>query len=115
MKRTDLEKLEGLRLRPQLPGTGNTFGKNAPAQPSRREQRDLDRAAGLVPFAVKLNETLVARLQELARDNPGGMNAVVAELLNKGLEADTDQAPAKEAKPEAKPAKKAPAKAAKGK
>ena len=87
MKKTDLEKLQGLRLKPQagVAGAGGQFGKGAPAAPSRREQRDLDRAAGLVPFAVKLNEELVAKLQALAHGNEGGLNAVVAELLKKGM------------------------------
>jgi hypothetical protein len=87
MKRTDLDKLKGLRLKPQagVPGAASAFGKTAPAAPSRREQRELDRAAGLVPFAVKLNEALVARLHTLAEGHEGGINAVVAELLEKGL------------------------------
>ena len=68
MKRTDLAKLKGLRLKPQagVPGANSPFGKAAPAAPSRREQRELDRASGLVPFAVKLNEALVKAL-----DDPG--------------------------------------------
>ena len=88
MKKTDLEKLKGLRLKPQ-PGTvgaADKFGKGAPALPSRREQRELDRAAGLVPFAVKLNEQLVAKLHALAQGRDGGLNEVVAELLKKGME-----------------------------
>ena len=88
MKKTDLEKLQGLRLKPRagVAGGGGQFGKGAPAAPSRREQRDLDRAAGLVPFAVKLNEELVAKLHSLAQAREGDLNAVVAELLKKGLE-----------------------------
>lgn len=88
MKKTDLEKLKGLRLKPQSGAAGGAapFGKNPPAQPSRREQRELDRAAGLVPFAVKLNEELVAKLHTLAKDRAGGLNEVVAELLRKGME-----------------------------
>jgi hypothetical protein len=88
MKKTDLEKLKGLRLKPQagIPGAGGQFGKGAPAAPSRREQRELDRAAGLVPFAVKLNEDLVARLHALAQARDGDLNAVVADLLKKGME-----------------------------
>ena len=88
MKKTDLEKLKGLRLKPQaaIAGAAGQFGKAAPAVPSRREQRDLDRAAGLVPFAVKLNEELVAKLHALAQGREGGLNAVVAELLHKGME-----------------------------
>ncbi len=87
MKKTDLEKLKGLRLKPQPGAAGaGQFGKNPPAEPSRREQRELDRAAGLVPFAVKLNEALVAKLHERAKGREGGLNEVVAELLQKGLE-----------------------------
>ena len=88
MKKTDLEKLKGLRLKPQpgAAGAGPAFGKGAPPPPSRREQRDLDRAAGLVPFAVKLNEELVAKLHALAQGREGGLNQVVAELLKKGME-----------------------------
>ncbi len=88
MKKTDLEKLQGLRLKPQarVAGTAGQFGKSAPAAPTRREQRDLDRAAGLVPFAVKLNEELVAKIQALAQAREGDLNAVVAELLKKGLD-----------------------------
>ena len=88
MKKTDLEKLKGLRLKPQagVPGASGQFGKGAPAAPSRREQRDIDRAAGLVPFAVKLNEGMVAALHKLAEGRDGDLNAVVAELLKKGME-----------------------------
>ena len=90
MKKTDLEKLKGLRLKPQ-PGASSppAYGKSAPAAPSRREQREIDRAAGLVPFAVKLNEDLVAKLHERAKGREGGLNEVVAELLKKGLESKT--------------------------
>ena len=87
MKKTDLEKLKGLRLKPKTGATGAaSFGQPLPAAPSRREQRDLDRAAGLVPFAVKLNEELVAKLHALANGREGGLNEVVAELLKKGLD-----------------------------
>jgi len=87
MKKTDLEKLQGLRLKPPpgAAGAPGQFGKNPPQHPSRREQREVDRAAGLVPFAVKLNEELVAKLHELAKGREGGLNEVVAELLEKGL------------------------------
>ena len=89
MKKTDLEKLEGLRLKPQAGAKSAPFGKAAPPQPSRREQRELDRAAGLVPFAVKLNEELVAKLQGLAKAREGDLTAVVTELLKKGLDSKT--------------------------
>ena len=88
MKKTDLEKLQGLRLKPQpgAAGAAGQFGKGVPALPSRREQREIDRAAGLVPFAVKLNEELVAKLHALAEKREGNLNEVVAELLKKGME-----------------------------
>jgi hypothetical protein len=87
MKKTDLEKLKGLRLKPQAATAGSpAFGKSAPTPPGRKEQREMDRAAGLVPFAVKLNEDLVAKLHERAKGREGGLNVVVAELLKKGLD-----------------------------
>jgi len=88
MKKTDLEKLKGLRLKPQAgkPGTGGQFGKPAAEMPGRREQRERDRALGLVPFAVKLNGDLVKEVHALAQSRQMGLNDVVAELLKKGLE-----------------------------
>ena len=53
---------------------------------SRAGASELDRAAGLVPFAVKLNEEVVAKLHALAQGREGGLNAVVSELLKKGME-----------------------------
>lgn len=87
MKKTDLEKLKGLRLRPQAGAAGaqGQFGKQLPAAPGRREQRDIDRALGLVPFAVKLNGELIAQVQALAKSREIALNEVVAELLDKGL------------------------------
>ncbi len=38
-----------------------------------------------MPFACKLEGKLAARLQELAREHPAGMNGLVAEVLEKGL------------------------------
>ena len=51
-----------------------------------KEQREKDRAAGLIPFAVKLNESLVAKLHALAEERKTGINELVAELLEKGME-----------------------------
>jgi hypothetical protein len=47
----------------------------------RREQRKLDQAKGLVPFACKLDEKLVKQLKERADKHEGGMTEVLAELL----------------------------------
>jgi transposase-like protein len=56
----------------------------APAA-DRREQRKLDQAAGLVPFAVKLDQRLVVQLIALAASRGLSMTEVVDELLRKGL------------------------------
>ena len=53
---------------------------------SRKEQRERERAQGLVPFAVKLNQELVKKLHALARERGIPLNEVVAEALEKGLE-----------------------------
>ena len=52
---------------------------------NRREQRKLDQAQGLVPFAVKLNADLIKQIQALAAERNAGLNEIVAELLKKGL------------------------------
>ena len=88
MKRTDLEKLKGLKIDGRMKGaaTPGRFAADAgAAATSRREQRERERALGLVPFAVKLDGELVKRVQALAQDRQTGLNEVVAELLRKGL------------------------------
>ena len=88
MKKTDLEKLKGMKIEAQVGKTmkSSGFGKNEVAPLGRREQRKLDQALGLVPFAVKLNGDLVKQVQALAQERKTGLNEVVAELLKKGLE-----------------------------
>ena len=86
MKKAGLEKLKGARIadeigRAPIPGR---FGKDS-AAPSRREQRKLDQAQGLVPFAVKLDGELVQRIHALAKERNVALNEIVAELLKKGL------------------------------
>jgi len=51
----------------------------------RREQRERERALGLVPFACKLNADLVQQLQVLSKERGVELNQLVAELLQKGL------------------------------
>jgi hypothetical protein len=88
MKKADLDKNKGLKIVGQMKqaGTPGRYGQAAAAVPDRREQRRLDQAQGLVPFAVKLNSDLVQRIQALAQERQSGLNEVVAELLRKGLE-----------------------------
>ncbi len=86
MKKTDLEKNKGLKINAKMNvfGTPGRFGKDS-AVADRREQRKLDQAQGLVPFAVKLNQDLVQQIQAQAETRQLGLNEMVAELLKKGL------------------------------
>ena len=84
MAKSDAKKLMGKMV---APGTGN-FDKTVMSPVvDRREQRKLDAALGLVPFAVKLNSVLVQQLQALAKERGLDLNVVVAEVLTKGLTA----------------------------
>jgi len=87
MKKTDLEKLKGLKISGSMKQTGipDRFGKAATQIASKREQREAERAAGLVPFAVKLPSELTARLRAEAESRNTSLNALVEELLRKGL------------------------------
>ena len=89
MKKVELEKNKGLKIMGQMKqaGTPGRYGTGAAAMPDRREQRRIDQALGLVPFAVKLNSELVKQLRALAQERGTGVNEVVAELLQKGLNA----------------------------
>jgi hypothetical protein len=89
MKKTELEKLKGsiIQGRQRQAATPERFGQGAAGALDRREQRKLDREQGLVPFAVKLDAELVARLRELAEERQESLNALVGELLEKGLAA----------------------------
>ena len=84
----------------------------AEALPDRRQQRKLDQAAGLVPFAVKLKQDLVAQLGALAAERQLPLNALVEAVLVAGLAAQPVAAPAKKAVAKKAPAKKAVAKKA---
>jgi hypothetical protein len=87
MKKTDLDKNEGLKITGQMKqaGTPNRFGSAASAVVSRREQRRLEQAQGLVPFAVKLDGELVKQIHVLAEARQTGINETVAALLVKAL------------------------------
>ena len=86
MKKTGMAKSDAKKLmvKTVAPGAGN-FDKGEVVPVDRREQRKRDQALGLVPFAVKLNSTLVQQLQALAKERGLDLNEVVAEVLKKGL------------------------------
>ena len=86
MKKTDLAKKDAERLKNDMGAKSAAYGAAAKAGvPDRREQRERDRALGLVPFAVKLNSNLVQQLQTLSKERGVELNELVAELLQKGL------------------------------
>ena len=87
MKRTDLEKNKGLKIAGSVNrfGTPGRFGKDAARHVDRREQRKLDQARGLVPFAVKLDADLANQVRARALERQTDLNELVAELLKKGL------------------------------
>lgn len=87
MKQAELEKLKGVKIGDRMgrAATPGRFGKGAANMQSRREQRKLDQAQGLIPFAVKLDGELVKQIQALAQERKTGLNEVVGELLKKGL------------------------------
>jgi hypothetical protein len=87
MKKTDLAKYDAKKLMNQAGPRGPSFKPAEAAPPDRREQRERDRALGLVPFAVKLNGDLVKQLQGLANERGVDMNELVADVLQKGLAA----------------------------
>ena len=88
MKRTDLAKQQAEKLKNQMGAQNAAFGGGARnAVPDRREQRERDRALGLVPFAVKLNGDLVRQLQALSKERGVELNQLVGELIQKGLSA----------------------------
>jgi hypothetical protein len=87
MKKSDLDKHLGRKIGGQMKAAGvpGRFAQGAAGVPDRREQRRLDAAAGLVPFACKLPSDLAATLRERSSAHPGGVNGLVAELLHKAL------------------------------
>ena len=89
MKPSDLQKLKAMKTVGAMKRepTSHRFGAAAGAPGDKREQREREKAAGLVPFAVKLPAELVAELQTLAREKEATLNDVTAELLRKGMKA----------------------------
>jgi len=87
MKKTDLAKSDAKKLMGQMGTRSGSFGAAEAPVLDKREQRERDRAAGLVPFAVKLNGELVKELQAKAAGDGREMNELVAELLKKGMAA----------------------------
>lgn len=86
-KKTDLERLKAASLTDRLrqARTPDRYGRDS-AVVSRKEQRRLDQAAGLVPFAVKLNADLVKRLHAKSQAEGTSLGETVGALLEKALD-----------------------------
>ena len=86
MKKTDLEKLKGKRLAGSGFGSSDRYGKGSADPNDKRAQREHDREAGLIPFAVKLHGDLIREVRAAAEAKGVGLNEITAELIRKGLD-----------------------------
>jgi hypothetical protein len=87
LKKFDLAKNLGLKVAGQMKSAGvpNRFAHGAAEMLDKRERRARDAALGLVPFACKLPAALVKQLHERATGHAGGLNGLLAELLDRAL------------------------------
>ena len=86
LKKTDLYKNDRLKVVAQMKhaaGARTPLGATPPVD--RKEQRRLDQERGLVPFAVKIDSALAARLRDLATEREMSLNDLTEELLRKAL------------------------------
>ena len=86
MKNTDLEKLKGKKIAGGGFGSADRYGKGSAEPNDKREQRERDREAGLIPFACKLQGDLVREIHAAAQKKGVGLNEIAAELIRKGLD-----------------------------
>ena len=87
-KKTDLEKSKLLKAQSKMlraNAANRQSGEQAGAALDKRERRRLDQAKGLLPFAVKLPQALILRLNERALAQGKPLQDLVAELLENGL------------------------------
>ncbi len=85
MKPAGLARLKGTKIMGQMKQERAAGKPGAAPAVDRRAQRRLDNAAGLVPFAVKLDQRLVVQVTALAASRGLSMTEVVDELLRRGL------------------------------
>ena len=90
MKRTDLEKFQAKKILNQLQHTAvpERYAQGSAAVADRRERQRLARERGLIPFAVKLDRELAARLRQTAEARGVALDVLVGDLLAQGLDAD---------------------------
>ncbi|MBM9888476.1 hypothetical protein H1229_006580 [Deefgea sp. CFH1-16] len=87
MKKYELEKRKAEKLHNDLSAANAParFGHAAGTVLDKKEQRKLDQAKGLVPFACKLNQDLIKQLHEACTAREISVNDLVAELIQAGL------------------------------
>ena len=87
MSKNDLEKSRGSKINGKMGAGGvpDRFGAGAGNVIDKREQRKLDQAAGLIPFACKLPADLVKQIQAKGLAHEGGVNVFLAEVISKAL------------------------------
>jgi hypothetical protein len=85
MKRTELDKRQGLKIVNAQKTAGNAYGSAANAREDRKARRERERAAGLVPLAVKLPADIVAALHARARAEGRDLDTVTADALRAAL------------------------------
>ena len=89
MKRTEIEKRNGLKIANEMRRSGHRHEAATPVA-DRRAQRERERAAGLVPFAIKLHGDLVRQLNARANQRQVPLNELVDQLLRSGLNTDKE-------------------------
>ena len=89
MKRSEIEKRNGLKIANEMRRAGHRYDAAAPVA-DRRAQRERERAAGLVPFAIKLHGDLVRQLNARANQRQVPLNELVDQLLRSGLNTETE-------------------------
>jgi hypothetical protein len=85
MKKFELEKRKAEKLHNDLYGANTPDRFAAGAVLDKKEQRKLDQAQGLVPFACKLNQDLIKELHAACAERNMGINDLMDELVRKGL------------------------------
>jgi hypothetical protein len=86
-KKAELEKRKGLQINNALRQGGNPYGPASASPEDRKARRAAERAAGLVPVALKLPAPLVAQLHERAQAAGLPLSDVVVDLLAQALAA----------------------------
>jgi hypothetical protein len=88
MKKTDLVKNLAKKLdgRMKSAGVPHRFAQGAADAAVKGDKRAQEAAAKLVPITCRLPAELVARLRERAAAHEGGINALMAQALERALQ-----------------------------